>query len=212
MISEHDLVDVWRERNPSVSRFTWHGPQSKQARLDYFLVSSSLQLFTVNADIRYAYRSDHSPVEVSFKYVDQPRGKGSWKFNNSLLYDREYVQLIKQCINDTLSIYEIFSNSETIQYSVNDQLLWETLKLAIRGQTISYASYRKRESEKQEKVLETQLIALYRDENAGTVDKENIDKVENELKNIRNKKNTGNDYKGKSQVECGRGAINEFLL
>lgn len=27
MISEHDLVDVWRERNPSVSRFTWHGPE-----------------------------------------------------------------------------------------------------------------------------------------------------------------------------------------
>lgn len=29
-------------------------------------------------------------------------------------------------------IYETFSDSETIQYSVNDQLLWETLKLALR--------------------------------------------------------------------------------
>jgi exonuclease III len=95
MISEHDLVDVWRENNPSLSRFTWHGPHGKQARLDYFLISSSLQVFTVNADIGYAYRSDHSPVEISFKYVEQQRGRGSWKFNNSLLYDKDYVQLIK---------------------------------------------------------------------------------------------------------------------
>lgn len=65
-----------------------------------------------------------------------------WKFNNSLLYDKEYVQLIMQCFNDTLFIYETFLNSETIQYSINDQLLWKTLKLAIRGRTISYASYR----------------------------------------------------------------------
>lgn len=34
---------------------------------------------------------------------------------------------------------------------------------------------------------EAQLSALYKDENARTVKKENIDKVENELKNLRNK-------------------------
>lgn len=47
MISEHNLVDMCRECNPSISCFPWHGSQSKQARLDYFLVSSSLQLITV---------------------------------------------------------------------------------------------------------------------------------------------------------------------
>lgn len=53
------------------------------------------------------------------------------------------------------------------------------------------------------KSLKTQLIALYKDENAKTVNKENKDKVKNEIKNIPNKK---------IQVMIGRGAINEFLL
>lgn len=36
------------------------------------------------------------------------------------------------------------------------------------------------------KGLKTQLIALYKDENAKTVNKENKDKVKNEIKNIPN--------------------------
>ena len=190
MISEHDLVDVWRENNPSLSRFTWHGPHGKQARLDYFLISTSLQVFTVNADIGYAYRSDHSPVEISFKYVEQSRGRGSWKFNNSLLYDKEYVQLIKQCISETLAVYEMCTDNDVIHYSINDQLLWETLKMAIRGKTISYASHKKRENEKQEKLLENQLLTLHNG-NCDIDRREDIEKIENELRNIRNKKIQG---------------------
>ena len=44
MSAELDLVDIWRIRNPTVTRFTWR--QKKpiiQRRLDYWLVSDSLQ-------------------------------------------------------------------------------------------------------------------------------------------------------------------------
>ena len=44
MSAELDLVNTWRIRNPTVTRFTW--PQKKpiiQRRLDYWLVSDSLQ-------------------------------------------------------------------------------------------------------------------------------------------------------------------------
>ena len=40
-----DLVAIWRENNPNVKRFTLRGPNSKQSRLDYFLISSDLEPF-----------------------------------------------------------------------------------------------------------------------------------------------------------------------
>ena len=66
---------------------------------------------------------------------------GSWKFDNSLLHDEEYINIIKQCIVDTLSQYEVSNDDGIITYSIDDQLLWEMLKLNIRGKTISYSSF-----------------------------------------------------------------------
>lgn len=63
------------ERASSVLRFTWHGPQSKQTRLDYFLVSYFPQKFTVNADIWYAYRSDHYQLKFLLRMKINHVGK-----------------------------------------------------------------------------------------------------------------------------------------
>ena len=46
-----------------------------------------------------SYRSDHSSVVLSVKINEFKKGKGLWKFNTSLLKDREYVEEIKKCIN-----------------------------------------------------------------------------------------------------------------
>lgn len=84
-------------------------------------------IFVLNMSVKRA--PDHSPVEVSFKYVDQSRRKSSWK-NNSLFYDKEYVQFINQCINGTL-LWN-FQDNGINQYSVNDQLLWN-IKTGYKG-------------------------------------------------------------------------------
>ena len=40
---DFDLVDIWRIRNPTASRFVWHQKTPvKQRRLDYWLISDSL--------------------------------------------------------------------------------------------------------------------------------------------------------------------------
>ena len=47
LIATHELLDIWRENNPNERRFTWRQPNPlKQARLDYFLTSSSIAEFT----------------------------------------------------------------------------------------------------------------------------------------------------------------------
>jgi hypothetical protein len=37
MINSMDLVDVWREKNPGVRRYTWRGPDKKTVDLTIFL-------------------------------------------------------------------------------------------------------------------------------------------------------------------------------
>lgn len=144
----------------------------------------ALQPYIRNADIGYAYKSDHSSINLTIEFIDQIRGRGSWKFNNSLLYDSEYVSIIKQCITQTLEQYKVSEEEGNFTYSINDQLLWETLKIEIRGKTISYSSFKKRNRDKKEKEIEAKLLHLYREDISNKT--QEIDQLENELK--KNKK------------------------
>ena len=137
-------------------KYTWVGPYNKRSRLDYFLISSDLQYNLVNTDMDFAYKSDHSPVNIEMKFIHQERGQSTWKFNNSFLNDVEYVNLVKECINEVIGQYRTDENEslENATYSISDNLLWETIKFTIRGKTIKYSSFKKNERDKEERTLE----------------------------------------------------------
>ena len=60
IMSELDLIDMFRELNPEKRRFTWQRKNPiKQARLDYFLTSRSMTDLTGSCSIQPSYRSDH---------------------------------------------------------------------------------------------------------------------------------------------------------
>ena len=160
MIESLDLVDIWRALNPDTKRFTWRGPGLKQSRLDYFLISSDLEPFVKNVDMDISYRSDHSPVYLTLQFYNQIKGKGTWKFNNSLLHDMVYVTEIKNCIRETINQYSLPGNDLETELSVNPHMFWELLKCMIRGKTISYASYIKKKNTKTENDLELKLAKL----------------------------------------------------
>ena len=80
------------------------------------------------------YRTDHSLVVMNMIFTHQERGRGFWKFNNSLLSDPAYVKCVKDCIKETVEEYKINEDTEHPQsptFSINEQLLFETLKLQI---------------------------------------------------------------------------------
>ena len=77
-----------------LSRYTWTGPNNKHARLDYFLTSSDLVNYIDKTDIGIRYKSDHNPVSITLKFVEQERGRGNWKFNNNLLGDIDVYQCL----------------------------------------------------------------------------------------------------------------------
>jgi exonuclease III len=60
-----DLVDVWRDKNPGVRRYTWRGPNEKQSRLDYFLVSSDIDYFVQSSEIGLSYEQHSNHLLLS---------------------------------------------------------------------------------------------------------------------------------------------------
>ena len=120
-----DLSDIWRIRNPKTKRFTFrqkHVLTLIQKRLDYFYISNSMQVSVKNTDVLASLLTDHSPITFScLKNEESNRGRGLWKFNNSLIENVEYALQMKKFILDTL--HDLFNGN-----ILDDQVIWEYLK------------------------------------------------------------------------------------
>ena len=84
---------TWRKNNPI-----------KQARLDFFLISENILCNILKSSIEPGYRTDHSFPNIVLKINEFKKGRGLWKFNNSLLMEKEYLNLIKRYITYKITI------------------------------------------------------------------------------------------------------------
>jgi len=64
------------------------------------------------------------------------RGPGTWKFNNTLLEDQDYIDLINFIYPRTLEKYNDVESK---------QLLWELIKMELRAKTMSYSKKKRAE-------------------------------------------------------------------
>ena len=87
-------------------------------------------------------------IDNSFK-----RGPGTWKFNNSLLQDEDYLHLI----NDNYASIE-----DKYQDVENKQLLWELIKMEIRAKTIGYSKTKRLNMKTREVAIQLKLEELDR--------------------------------------------------
>ena len=136
---EFSLVDIWRIRHPVSKEFTFTNPTPlRKSRIDYFLVSTSCCPLVTTCSIDPGYLSDHRSVSLTLNLLKIRRGPGFWKLNVSLLDDKNYVMKITELIFETLNDCSL-SQSSPFQ-------LWEFLKSRIRGESISYATHKKKSS------------------------------------------------------------------
>ena len=100
--------------------------------------------------------SDHAFIKVGIDFSNFVRGKGFYKFNNSLLMDEEYVKEVKHIIKRVTRQYSKLDYSDdfwndlnstflqTIPIDISDQLFFDTLCMEIRGFSIQHASMKKK--------------------------------------------------------------------
>ena len=192
MMTDINLIDVWRILNPELRQFT-RRQNSKigliQSRLDFWLISTYLLYDVNNVKIKPGLKSDHSIVSLTFNFhTNDKRGRGFFKFNNSLLHDKEYVVLIKNTIKEC--------NTET---KLDDKgLLWDYLKCKIRGITISYSVAKA----KQNRILESELLHKIRDleTNLSTDNLDEYNTYKKELEMIYTHKGKGAMLRSKAKV------------
>jgi hypothetical protein len=108
------------------------------------LVTSDIEYFGQSSDIGLSY----SPVSKVLKFLNQTRCRGTWKFNNSLLRDEEFAKKVKDDIKQVIEEYECDPSVDLDNcdkdFNISFQLLWEMVKMKIRGSAISLTSYKKK--------------------------------------------------------------------
>ena len=149
------MSDIWRIRNPNVKRFTFrhnHVSGFIERRLDFFLISNILQESIIKTDVLTSFCTDHSPIFFSLQLKGMPiRGKGFWKFNNSLTSNAEYVEKMKNQISETLLDQDKITDKHP---------RWEYLKYEIRKFTMNFPKNLVKEEDKDGNFSEKELKKL----------------------------------------------------
>ena len=137
LMVDYDLSDIWRGSNPTFRQFTWRQANPvKLRRLDFFLISNSLQFDVRLCKFLSPIQSDHSPVVLKISSCPKfdLRGRGYWKFNNSLT---------EESLQD-----EIKTVSSTFKDEQHPRVNWEFPKCKIFRFSKRYANKKqKRERE-----------------------------------------------------------------
>ena len=130
-------------------------------------------LYVYATNIIPGYRTDHSGVTLELTLNENERGRGYWKFNNSLLKGHTYIQIVKDTISDVKQTYATNNNdnldNQQSEYSINSQLFLETLLFMIRGNTIKYSSFKKKQQQQQEIQLEQEIKIIEDEVNANFI-------------------------------------------
>ena len=113
--------------------------------MDYIFVSQDLQERTRNVDILNAVSTDHSPVFCSLvNSTEFRKGPGIWKFNNSLIFDRNFVKEMKCFIHNT-------KKRPVTDHIFDEQSQWEILKYEMRKFSIRYTKLKRKGKKEQGK-------------------------------------------------------------
>ena len=130
LMEEFMLQDIWRVHNGEKRQYSWmkSGNINKASRIDLALVSRGIdqkvQIVTYEQSVKTDHRAIYMVVDLN--YVE--RGRGYWKFNTSLLQDKEFVEIMNK---------EIDRSINTTQH-LKPQERWERLKEKIKKCTCKY--------------------------------------------------------------------------
>ena len=96
LMEELDPTNIYRELHPKSKFFTHISKSSNlKSRIDYFLISCSLSCDVRQAEICISTVPDHNAIFLSIDVKSKfNRGPGLRKFNNTLLEDNNYKELI----------------------------------------------------------------------------------------------------------------------
>ena len=139
IMDHYNLRDVWRIHNGDRREYSWFKTQQnlqKASRIDYALLSAGLDQKAKAFTYLPSIMSDHRPLYFVIDLDYDERGAGYWKFNTKLLQEKEFIILINNEIDRTISMCSQKTACHT----------WETIKRMIKKISIDYTKNSSSES------------------------------------------------------------------
>lgn len=132
LCSQYDLEDIWRRRNPNGRVFSWRRG-NKASRIDYWLISRSLDNQVDKIEYSTCPFSDHDLVNLKFRMTEIEHGKGLWKMNAKIIksqlfqdtFRNMWVQWEKEKTN-----YDILKWWDLGKKKIKEVALWASCKLS----------------------------------------------------------------------------------
>ena len=162
LMTHYDLEDVWRRRFPDELKYSWNRGD-KFSRIDYWLVSKSLDSQIENENYLPCVFSDHSLVTFRLKTSTITRGRGFWKLNSAVAESELFKKAFRSMWDDWLQNMVKYKNLNT---------WWDLGKVKIRDLATWCSIKLKQDKMKHIKYLET--ILEQTDENTDKVVVNNI--------------------------------------
>ena len=127
-ISDNKLYDLWRMYNEENKEYTWrHKSRPIMRRIDYILTNENMFNKSRYSSISTLPLTDHKCVIGEFQTHDMELGPSFWKFNNSLLSDQNYLDIVN---NLTATIEE---------QNISPHVVWDLFKKQVKDITIEYS-------------------------------------------------------------------------
>ena len=119
-----NVFGVWHLFHPGDKVYAWCRQSPFIARRLYYILCNTITFSsTIGCDITAL------GVSIEIQLTDIEWGPAYWKFNNFLLRDSDFTNIMNQHISMMTDAYEGFNN----------QVAWDLIKIGIREMTISYS-------------------------------------------------------------------------
>ena len=148
ILEEFELMDVFRAFHKGPA-YTWKANKIAR-RLDYFFAPISWKSNIKSIEIvRTCGLSDHDIVLMNVESDSFfPRGPGTWKLNNLILEEEQYITYMRKCIKEQL---------EHTQNQTDPHQRYEQLKCMVAANTKKYCKARAQRNRDNEKRLKQDL-------------------------------------------------------
>lgn len=152
-LQTYNLSDPLRTINPLSKQFSFFSSvHHTYSRIDYFLLDNSLIPFVSRCKYHAIVISDHCPVQLDIVFPETCASQRVWRFDTSLLADEVFMTVFTAKID-----VFIYLNDTT---EVAKSTVWESLKAYLRGEIISYSSYKNKERNKELKQLTERISSV----------------------------------------------------
>ena len=132
------LQESWRTRNEDKREFSWIKKKQfpiKASRIDFALTSTGLDQKIGLIMYMVGIFTDHRALYICFELDPFERGKGYWKFNCSLLQNREFLDKMNIVLDEICSSQEHDTAIDR----------WEHLKFKVKETSTKFAKEQKAE-------------------------------------------------------------------